>query len=75
MLKASGSVLNGALSRGDLARLLQDDFMVLVALLSLHAGKWPPSLYKTSHLSIPLSTAVCAWWKSDREIGFVQLLP
>lgn len=44
MLKASGGVLNDTLSRGDLAELLQDDFMVLVALLSLHTGKWPPSL-------------------------------
>lgn len=30
------------------------------------------SEYKTLHLSIHLSAAMCAWWKSDREIGFVQ---
>lgn len=44
MLKVSGSILNDALSRGDLARLLQDDFMVLVVLLNLHTGKGLPSL-------------------------------
>lgn len=43
-LKTSGSVLDKVLCRGDLAILLQDDFMVLVALLNLHTGKWPPSL-------------------------------
>lgn len=39
-LIASGSVLD-AMSRSDLARLLQDDFLVLVALLSLGSGHHP----------------------------------
>lgn len=44
MLRASGRALNNTLPRGDLARLLQDDFMVLVVLLRLHTRKGPSSL-------------------------------